>query len=204
MSRNQKEKIMNKNIIFSILIVTLSACTSAPININYYALNTEISDSEEHSQNIVEKPLIVIEAIELAEFLRQQGIVVETDSNQLHMSSQHRWAERLDEALSRNLIVQLETKLPNYRFENAKVHWNKQPKYRANLSFSHFHSSINRQAVIAGRFWILNQENQLLTKQSFYLTRDLKKNGYSHAVNQLNLTLKELAQLLTESLQKLN
>lgn len=194
---------MIKSIILVGFIFVISACTSAPVNIEYYSLNPNVAASSSTSENIAEQPLIVIEAVQLAEFLRQQGIVVQTGSNQLHMSSQHRWAERLDEAISRNLIAQLEGQLNQYRFETHNTRWSKQPTYRINFSFSHFHSTENNQAVIAGNFWILDRENKLLNKQRFYLSRDLTQNGYSHSVEQLNLTLSELVGLVVKSVQAL-
>lgn len=194
---------MIKSIILVSSILILSACTSAPVNIEYYSLNPKTEAPSSTNKNTAELPLIVIEAVQLAEFLRQQGIVVETGSNQLHMSSQHRWAERLDEAISRNLIAQLEERLDQYRFESHNTRWSKQPTYRINFSFSHFHSTENNQAVVAGNFWILDQENKLLNKQRFYLSRDLTQNGYSHSVEQLNLTLRELVNFVANNLQSL-
>jgi len=171
-----------------LILILLNACSSAPAKIEYYALHFDQLNPPQKSADQTHE-LVIVEPVILAGFLRQQGLVVQTSDNQLHMSSQHRWAEQLDQALSRTIVGHLENNLPNYRFENQNGRWSEQPQYRINLSFSHFHTNANNEAVVAGDFWILTNDNTLVRKERFYLAQPLARDGYSHAVDVLNRLL---------------
>ena len=186
---------MNYKYVWLLLVLLcLSACSSAPAKIEYYSLSYDLHNkvviSTEAGQS---QQLIVLEPITLADFLRQRGLVVQTSEHKMHMSSQHRWAESLDLALSRTIMGHLENRLPQFRFENQNGRWSEQPEYRLNLSFSHFHTNANSEVVVAGNFWILTRNNQLIRKERFYLARTLEQDGFLHAVESLNQALAELA-----------
>jgi len=181
---------------FYLFITFLTACTSAPAKIEYYSLSFDLEAASSKSTTLEddEKKLVLVEQIVLADFLRQQGLVVQTSKNKIHISSQHRWAESLDEAISRTIIGHLENNLPQYRFENHQSRWDKRPEFRLNLAFSHFHTNALNQVVVAGNYWILNGDNQLLTKQRFNFTKSLTKDGYLNSVEELNSAIKSLAE----------
>ncbi|MGB7451211.1 MAG: hypothetical protein WBM36_03695, partial [Lysobacterales bacterium] len=55
-----------------LLIASLGACSSEPVVVNYYALVPPVSGADQLVQR-ADKPALVIERVDLAEYLRQSG-----------------------------------------------------------------------------------------------------------------------------------
>ncbi len=79
-----------------LIVFCLAACASGPAApIEYYVLAPQIAavDSVVERSN---RPTLVIENVELAAYLRQTGMIIQTGDNQLLVSRNHLWAESLE------------------------------------------------------------------------------------------------------------
>ena len=185
-------------------LLVLAGCSSKPEKLEYYSLSypAKVLTKDSNIRQVAEKELIVLEGVRLADFLRHQGLVMQTRDNKMHLSTTHRWAESLDEALNRVLIGHLENKLSDFRIESQNGRWKKKPTYRLSIELSHFHATENNQVITAGWFWLFDDDNDLLTKQRFYYELPLSQNGYLHAVENLNHSLEKLSDKVVTSIKE--
>ena len=74
----------------------LAACASGPAApIEYYVLAPQVAAAD----SVVERsnrPTLVIENVDLAAYLRQTGMIIQTGDNQILVSRTHLWAESLE------------------------------------------------------------------------------------------------------------
>ena len=89
-------------LILSCSLLLLAACTSQPIEKRKYTLHPV--SLETGFQNA---PTIALGKIELAPYLRHEGILVETDAGEVRNAKHNLWAESLSYSVRRYLQVQL-------------------------------------------------------------------------------------------------
>ncbi|MEP1743699.1 MAG: ABC-type transport auxiliary lipoprotein family protein [Kangiellaceae bacterium] len=194
---------MIRFMMWSVVFIFIAGCGSPAIKTHFYTLSkqavkTQLIDSQQASN------LIVIENIHLADYLRQSGIVVKESGSRLQISSNHRWAESLDGALSRSLRSEMESKLDNHRIELVNSRWQALAKFTIKLEIAQFEvDNLNGNAVHSGRYWILNDKGVLIGQRRFNLTLILNNNGFEHAVKQLQNSVIQLAELLSKDILQL-
>ena len=204
MKLNPKVKMMNR-IITLLVVVLLSSCASDSVTIKYYKLGgpEKISQLIDYDQNKVQLPLILIEPITLADFLRQPGLVIQKTDHQLQISNIHRWSEDLERATSRIIRKQLQITIPDYRVEIQNTHWKAKPKFILNIELEEFHIvNHQKQVVTSGRFWLFGKDRTLLMSKSFRFAESMNKNGYEHAVSKLELSLRALSQMISKNFKE--
>ncbi len=186
-------------------MVLLSSCASDSVTIKYYKLGSQdkISQSTELTQSVASRPLVLIEPITLADFLRQPGLVIQKTNHQIQISNIHRWSEDLERASSRMILQQLELALPDFRFENQGVQWKARPWLKLSVEFNQFHI-VNHQkkVVISGQFWLFDGDRTLLLKKKFEFEQSLNKNGYEHAVSKLELSLMAVSKMIVDGIKE--
>ncbi len=183
-------------------MILLSSCASDSITIQYYKLGGLGKKPQliEYDKNRVQQPLILIEPIALADFLRQPGLVIQKTDHQLQISNIHRWSENLERATSRIIRKQLENSLPKYRYENQGIQWKNEPIYRLNVELEQFHIvNHQKQVVTSGQYWLFGKDKKLILKRTFNFEEPLSQNGYEHAVSKLELILNKLSKQIAES-----
>jgi len=95
-------------------ILLLAACVSSPpAAVNYYRLSAIQTQSANTLSG--DALALVIDRIALAEYLSQSGLVLAQGDHQLQVSRTHLWAEGLDRALPRALLVALEQESNAFR-----------------------------------------------------------------------------------------
>ena len=96
-----------------LLLAGIAGCASEPVAVHYYALVPSLSAMDEVVQR-ADKPTLVIERVELAKYLQQPGMVIQTGSNQLLVSKNNLWAESLELALPKALVRELQRQSDDY------------------------------------------------------------------------------------------
>jgi uncharacterized lipoprotein YmbA len=196
---------MNRIITILLALLLLTSCASESVTIKYYKLGgLEKTLTGDHSvQEATNQPLILIEPIQLTDFLRQPGLVIQKTNHQIQISNIHRWAEDLQRASSRIIRQQLEGALPEYRFENQSAQWKAKPLLRLTIELEQFHIiNHQKQVITSGQFWLFDNNNSLLLKKAFSFEESLNQNGYEHAVSRLERVLHKLSKQIADDLQK--
>ncbi len=190
---------MNKTICSLLVSLALLGCSSPAKKTYFYTLDKQTTQSELIKSEATTQ-LVVLDEIALADYLRQQGIIVKESRSRLQVSANHRWAESLDGALARHLRGELESKLQNVRFE-LKALQSTEPHLRIKLEVSQFEiDNTARSALSTGRYWIFNHQGELTGHRRFSLSQSLQRDGFEHAVQQLQVNLIELSSLLAQDL----
>jgi uncharacterized protein len=179
----------------------LTACSYNVVQEHYYALNPpSLLQSLAQTTAKAAQPLLLVEPVSVAEFLATGAIVMQVNAHQLQLSNHHRWAENLQQALTFNVQAKLAARLAHYQVESSTRYWQQQTHSRLQINVSDFHISARHSTICAGQFWLFDSEQKLLSKQAFYIELALTKDGYVHAVHQLNNALDQLAEQIIEKL----
>jgi len=174
-----------------------------PITVNYYTLNNIETSTISSKSKITtsSQRLILLSPIVLADFLTTGALVMQLESHKIQLSSRHRWADNLTDAITRNLLAKLEGKMSNYHFEQNDSHWKNSAKVYIKVNINQFTALTDKATLTSGTFWLFNKDNKFLNKQSFNIKKQLTNDGYNHAVSKLELSLTELAEQITSAVR---
>ena len=170
------------------VVVLITACSSTPkTDIHYFVLNPSINNSTntssstnsnldlEHETNrSTAINTIELKPIQLAKFLDQPGIVLQTDQHEIKVAHYHRWAEPLKKNLHRYIAQSLGI---NHTSEHLQT---------LEIQFQQFQGTQEGGALISGH-WKINQVSQPFSYQA-----PLTKTGYTELVTQLAFLLDQL------------
>jgi len=181
----------------------LGGCSSTPAPIEYYVLAPQVSATD----SVVElsnKPTLVIESVELAAYLRQSGMIMQTSDSQLQVSKNHLWAESLELALPKALVRELQSQSDHYSYYLKTLDWVGQTDYRLRLRVDSLQSTDQGEVVTSGRYQLIpGQDPSAAVFVDFNFHRDLQQDGYANAVVQMNALLAEIAAAIIDSLNKM-
>ena len=196
---------MKARVLSLILIATcLAACASGPAApIEYYVLAPPIATAD----SVVErsnKPTLVIENVDLAAYLRQTGMIIQTGDSQILVSRNHLWAESLELALPKALVRELQRQSDEYSYYLKTVDWVGETDYRLRLRIDSLQSTDRGEVVSTGRYQLVSAGNPgSPVLVDFAFARDLDQDGYAYAVEQIGLLIGQIAGAILTSVEKL-
>jgi len=184
------------------LVTSLAACASAPAPIEYYVLAPQIAGTDRVVE-LSNKPSLVIESVELAAYLRQSGMIIQTGDNQLLVSKNHLWAESLELALPKALVRDLQQQSDDYTYYLKTLDWVGQADFRLRLRIDSLQSTDHGQVVASGRYQLISARDPTAPVfVDFNLQRNLEQDGYAYAVEQINGLLGQIATAIIASVDK--
>jgi len=187
-----------------LLLVGLGACSSEPVVINYYALVPPVSAADQVVQR-ADKPALVIERVDLAEYLQQSGMIIQSGDNQLHVSRNNMWAESLELALPKALVRELQRQSDDYTYYLKSIDWVARTDYRLRLRIDSLQATDKGEVVAAGRYQLISEHgSNPHVFVDFNFHRDLDQDGYEHAVEQMQALLAQVAEAILNSMEGLN
>jgi uncharacterized lipoprotein YmbA len=203
-----KEQQNNMKIVTICLSVALLiGCTSEPLSVRYYLLHTPenkvpnitLVTQPIKTQPIKTKPTVVLQLLNVADYLRQSSLVMQVNQHELHYSRQDVWAEKLQSSFYKALLQDLNaigqrnyvtSSSPNATLATTTI----------SIQLEHFHATDTSTVVSSGRYWVSADEpktdksKDLVTSiHTFYFESDLKQDGYAHAVEQLRTLVASLS-----------
>ncbi len=190
--------------LIALTLLGLTGCGATPTSsIEYYLLSPPVTAGDSLVELAI-KPSLVIESIDLAAYLKQSGMIIQTGDNQLLVSKNHLWAESLDLALPKALVRELQKQSDRYSYYLKTVDWVGQTDYRLRLRIDSMQSTDQGEVVSAGRYQLIsaaNPSNPVFVDFSFQ--REIQQDGYHAALVQMNAILGELAAAIIASTDKL-
>ena len=191
-----------KLLLVMLFCVLLQACTSAPDNVNYYLLHTA------GEENLTNKPTqstkIVLAKIILADYLRQNSLVLQVNKNQLYYSALDIWAENLEAGISKALLTELNQQTGNYQYLRYAAPDSESASYELIVEIEHFLATNDSKVIGSGNYWLIDKiSGKYIFSDRFYLQRDLTKDGYAHAVEQLRRLLSSLSQKINAGINNM-
>ncbi|MBT1062831.1 membrane integrity-associated transporter subunit PqiC [Bowmanella sp. Y26] len=176
-------------------LFALAACSSAPPSLQYYLLDSPAKVSAPHTQT---KRQIRLELLPLPEYLQQDGLVMRLSDSSLHVSRQHLWAQALQQSVPQVLVDALNNH-QEVRFVTQNEPGALQAGERLVIQIRHLLIDQQQGAILSAQYWLLDQQGSIHFQGSFNQSQQMAHDGYPHAVENLQLLLKNLAaQIQTE------
>ena len=189
--------MMLRSLFIGLLFFGVSACSSSSSTPQYYAI--ALPDAQNHVQTPSQQPVVAVSDVELADYLNSVGIVYQQDDVQLTTATQHRWAEALDKQLTRALLQNLRTQLPDWQWQNGQT--SMQNIAQLQIKVRGFHGKADGHAVISGE-WTLMTGKQQYSGQ-FQHQYPLTADGYPALVRELRTGWQQTTSQLAMQLQPL-
>lgn len=177
--------------------LVLSACAKPAVEKQHYFLPT--ADSEQAFELATAKPLVQFTEVQLADFLDNDGLVLQLDDITLNQAKSHVWAEDLRRQIHRGLRERL-----NQQQQHVTVVG---PQITAELSLSveihAFHGRYDGLALTSGQWQLKNKQGEIQALNRFDLSTQLNEPGYPALVRALGQNLDKLASLIAQELVQL-
>jgi uncharacterized lipoprotein YmbA len=196
-----------KIMITLLTLILLASCTSKPLMVKYYLLHTPENKISHISMQT--KPIVILQIVDVAEYLNQSGLVMQIDKYELYYSRQDVWAEKLQSSFYKALLedlnatgqrVYVEHNSPNAEFAVSSI----------KVELEHFHATDTSIVVSSGRYWLslsdpkLTKNKKLSTSsQPFFFESELNQDGYAHAVEKLRTLINSLAKQIERDIAAL-
>lgn len=195
---------MIKNILFCLILV-VSGCSSAPKpETQHFVLTPNTQETSTDKSNTMQKglkKLVVLNSINLAEFLDQPGIVLQTDAHQIEVAHYHRWGEPLKHNLHRYILETLTTQLPQLSLLSDNKINSDLVHQKLEITFNQFNGTADGLALLSGH-WVLKQSDAktYMLNKSFSYQMTLKNSGYPELVKQLANLLDQLCNEIAKTI----
>ncbi len=157
--------------------LTLLAACSSSVELRYYQLPQTAVVAEPSTASA---PVLYVEPVMVASFLNTNALILQTSAVELHKTTQHQWAEALDQQLQRALVNGLQQALPGYRVTSQQPG---NDVVRLLVQVDQFHGQQQGIALVSGRFHLLKGDK--VQSQSFQLQLPQPEEGYPALVDTL-------------------
>ncbi len=177
---------------YVLLVVLLAGCASQSIEPSYYLLRSKqdlstgtLSTSKDFS----------LGTVEIAAYLDQPGLVMETAAGEMRPASQNLWAEPIFDGVRNFLATEIaqthgQELLPTNLNKNTTV---------VNIRIDQLHGTLDGKANIVAYWWLVRAD-EVVALNRFSQSRTLEASGYSALVDAEKILLAELAQKIAASL----
>lgn len=175
-----------------VLMVLLSGCASQAIEPTYYLLR---SDQALPSGALQPSTTFSLGAVEIAPYLNQAGLVVETTDGQTRPANHHLWAEPIFDG-ARNFLA---TQIAQARGEELLPANLSTATTVVNIRIDELHGTLDGNAHIVAYWWLV-RDDKVIALNRFSQTQALASSGYQALVDAEKALLAQLAQRIAEGL----
>lgn len=184
-----------------LLAFSLGACfkSNPPVNTQRYALPEAVVQQTIAATAPAQTQTLVLNRIQLADYLDTDRIVVQTDDVTLHPARDHLWVDTLSQELRRGLRARLGSRLPNLSVTDPLPGAATAPSL--SLTIDQFHGQMQGYAVLSGQWLLVSPQQQTLQQHAFKFSTPLSENGYPALVRALGANLDLLSEQIASQLQ---
>lgn len=189
-----------------ILATSLGAClkSNPPVKSERYSLPEvaapQTSTPSANASQQVQKQTLVLNRIQLADYLDTDRIVMQVNDVTLYPARDHLWVDNLAQELQRGLRTRLSSRLANTAIVDplpgAPLSTNS-----LQLTIDQFHGQMSGFAVLSGQWQLLSADRKPLQSQSFKFSTPLTESGYPALVRALGSNLDLLSDQIAGQLQ---
>ena len=189
---------MTRACIAALAWAAVAGCAgSGPVPVSYYLLDPGATQT----QRVVEhahRPILALERVDLAAYLKQPGMVLQTGDHQVQLSRTHLWAESLDLALPKALVRALQARTEGYSCVLGAGDWAGPADLRLRVRIDSLQANDQGEVVAAGRYQLLAADRPPLLAD-FRFSRDLTEDGHAHAVARMRELLDDIAAAILDA-----
>jgi len=180
-----------RNCFVVVVLLSLVACASKPVEEHYYSLVLAADQANVPAKDDNAGARLTVGPVHLPAYLNNRGLSIAVGANQIRTANHHFWAEPLEEAISKVLVLDISRLLDNVVVERDAGRWTDEGDCRLRLEFDRFHATDESSVISSGRYWVSSVEASV--SREFHMTRSLSADGYGHAVETLRQSLGTLA-----------
>jgi uncharacterized lipoprotein YmbA len=175
-----------------LLMIFLTGCASGAIEPSYYLLR---SKTEAPSGKLSPSRDYSLGTVEIAPYLDQPGLVMETAAAQMRPASAHLWAEPIYDGVRNYLRTEISSDtgselLPEELNQNSTV---------VNIRIDQLHGTLGGTARIVAYWWLVRGD-EVVTLNRYADSRSLQASGYAALVEEEKILLSELARQIAASM----
>lgn len=176
--------------VLPLLCLALVACGSVPETRFYLLADMDGSPTKARP---TDRPLIVLGRIVVPDYLRQSGLIVQTNEYEIRPANYHRWAEPLEAGLRRALAMELTEAMPRFRIE-PEPRDSREMDYRLDVDVSYFHGNESGEVFLSGRWMAYDLDDDERVASSRFNFRDrIGAPGYASMVAAQAAQLEQLS-----------
>lgn len=179
--------------IIALLLVTLLAgCAGQTTEPSYYLMRSE---QDLQSRELTPSREYSLGRVDIAPYIDQPGLALETANGEMHTARHHLWAEPVYEGVRRHLVVNIaeahgEDIPPNNLAKTPVV---------IDISIDQLHGTSNGTARLVA-YWWLRREGELVSAHQFAEEMALAEDGYPALVAAEEALLAQLAKEIAATL----
>ena len=172
-----------------LLISLLVSCAGSPVNSTQYLLPADGSPSTA----VAGEPtrVLVVRPLQLADFLNDDGIVLQLDDITLNQATANRWAEQPAQMLQRGLRQRLANRLPDTEVLDSAAR--AAGDIQLLVEVDTFQGNHNGEAVAAGQWQLRDASGEVVMQRSFKAVTRLDTDGYAALVRALGRSWDQVA-----------
>ena len=182
-----KKNIAAAALVLSVLFI--SACgTTQPSN--FYQFDETINPS---LTGVETGHVVGLGPIQLPEYINRPQIVTRLSAYHLNIAEFHRWAEPLNESITRLLVMNISNNLNSNR-----VYWlprqdrNFPLEIRIVIDIGRFDGQLGKEVALESRWTIFDKKNQPMLTRVSLIKENMKGSSYEDLVIAMNQALKTL------------
>ena len=183
--------------LLAIATAALAGCAAQSMPTNRYTL-PKADSPQQAGEPSSQAATLAIGPVEVASYLDQEGIVMQTSDIELNAANQNLWAESLGQQLTRRLRQSLAANLPDIVVLNTAR--SEAGAQRLTLSVDQFQGRYDGQAVASGE-WQLHDGNDLVAQRHFEVAQPLSDDGYPALVRTLGTVWDDVARQIAEDIR---
>lgn len=184
--------MMIARLVFVLLVMLVTGCASQPAEPTYYLLR---SDQPLPSGALRASTTFALGSVEIAPYLDQAGLVMETTGGQMRPASHHLWAEPIFDGV-RNLLTTEIAQAGGQELLPAKL---SAADTVVNIRIDQLHGTLDGKALIVAYWWLV-RDDKVLALNRFSQSQALSASGYQPLVEAEKLLLAQLARSIAEQL----
>lgn len=176
-----------------VLLVLVAGCAGQPAEPNRYFLR---SGEPLQSRELVTSREFSIGRVEIAAYIDQPGLVLETADGEIHAAHGHLWAEPVYEGVRRHLSVDIARAHGKHILPNSLV---KTPVV-IDIRIDQLHGTSRGTARLVA-YWWLRRDGEIVSVHQFAEEAQLTEDGYRALVAAEESLLARLATAIADSLE---
>jgi uncharacterized lipoprotein YmbA len=173
-------------------MIFLAGCASEAVEPSYYLLR---SNQDAPSGKLTPSRDYSLGTVEIAPYLDQPGLVMETADAQMHPANTNLWAEPIYDGVRNYLSAEI-AQATGYELLPEKL--NKTATV-VNIRIDQLHGTLDGTAHIVAYWWLV-RDDKLVTLNRYADSRKLQASGYGALVEAEKVLLSELAKQIAASL----
>ncbi|MEO5351966.1 MAG: PqiC family protein [Magnetococcus sp. XQGC-1] len=155
------------------LPLLLGACLGGSPPVRYFLLTPTPAAVAPVVKGGTEKPVLVVEPVELPPYLNRSQIVTRNSENHLHLAQTEQWGDNLRENISRVLLENLSALLGTDRISSPVVLVQERPAWRVATQVSQFERGADGKIVLKARWRLVEgQTGKVALVRHVHLTSD--------------------------------